>query len=64
MASLTSLLMDVDPNPTDNEAASFFCNLWAGEEGIRTTWWTETLEAAKQVTISCKLRQDLSRTVL
>ena len=63
MASLTSLLMDLDPNPTENEACSFFCNLWAGEPGIRAIWWTETLEAAKQTAISFKLRQDLSRTV-
>ena len=54
--------MDVDLHPPDDEAG-FFCNLWAREQGIRATWWTETLEAAKQATILCKLRQDLSRTV-
>ena len=46
--------MDVDPHPPDNEAGTFFCNLWAGEEGIRATLWTETLEVAKQAAISCK----------
>ena len=56
-------LWDVDPHPTDHEAGSVFCNLWERVQGIRATWWTETLEATKQVAISRKLQQDLSGTV-
>ena len=62
MASLTLRLMDVDPHPTDREAGSFFCNLWERGQRIRPTWWTETLEATKQVTVSLK-QQGLSGTV-
>ena len=56
--------MDADPYPTENDASFvFFCNLWASEQRILAVCWTESLEAAKQATISCKLAPDLSGTV-
>ena len=58
--------MGLDPHPPDHEAGSFFCPLWErekGEKGITANWWTEMLQATKQVTISCKLQQGLSGTV-
>ena len=51
-ALLTSGWMEVHPHPTDHEARSFFCDLWAREKGQGNSLDKPTLVGCLPNTVS------------